>query len=233
MDSNDSRDGLRTEPMYTVSEAAHLAHVSPVTVRRWLYGYAPDPRIPELRSAPVFGDKDETSPYVSFLQLVEIVVAAEFRKVSRVKLDVVREAHRNARLEFGMEYPFAHRELELETLGGHIVRWLYAESPRAQAIDSLHQFSLPGLVAGRVEQLDYEHMLAARWYPAGKEVPIVIDPSFSAGLPTVTGRGVTVGTIYRRWKSTDDDNIELIANDLDLDAGLVERVLKYADKIAA
>jgi uncharacterized protein (DUF433 family) len=222
--------------MYTIGEAARLANVAPVTVRRWLFGYAPDPRFPHWRTPPVFGDKDQASPFVSFLQLVEIVVAADFRKVSRVTLERVRQVHGNARDEFAIEYPFAHDDLGLETLGGHVVRWLHgngSDNPRAQAVDSLSQFSLPGLVAARLEQFDYEQRLAARWYPAGKGIPIVVDPLFSAGLPTIAGRGVTVGAIYRRWKASPDENIDFIADDLQLDAQLVERVLKYADKIAA
>lgn len=226
-----SLNGWRAEPMYTISEAAHLAHVSPTTVRRWLYGYAPDPRHPKWRTPPLFGGADTTTPYVSFLQLIEIVVAADFRKVSRVKLGVVTKAHENARREFGIEYPFARHDLELETLGGHIIRWLYDGAPQAQAVDSPEQFSLPGLVKTRLMQLDYEQKLAVRWYPAGKDVPIVLDPLFSAGLPTIIGRGVTVQTIHRRWLA--DQEISFIASDLGLEPHVVERALQYAEKIAA
>jgi uncharacterized protein (DUF433 family) len=231
-------DAWRTQPMYTISDAAHLAHVAPVTVRRWLHGYAPDPRYPEWRSPPVFGPNDATVSLVSFLQLIEIVVASDFRKISHLKLEVVRDAHANLRTEKGIEYPFAH--VELESLGDHVVRWLQGEA-RAQAIDAPAQFSLPGLieqrthemVERRLSELDFERKLAARWYPVGKEIPIVVDPLYSAGLPTVVGRGVTVGAIYRRWKADPKDNIDFIADDLQLDTQLVERVLKYADKIAA
>ena len=224
-------DGWRTEPLYTISEAAHLAHVSPITVRRWLFGYAPYRRQPSRKSPPVFGGSEALSPFVSFLQLVEIVIAADFRKVSHVKLDVVRQAHANARGEWGLEFPFAH--LRLESLGGHIVHWLQrdATAPRAQAIDRPEQFGLPGLVQERIRELDYVRDLAARWYPVGKAIPIVVDPLFSSGLPTIVGRGVTVNTIYKRWKA--DQSINFIAGDLQLDTDLVERALQYADKIAA
>jgi uncharacterized protein (DUF433 family) len=224
--------------MYTIGEAGRLAHVAPVTVRRWLHGYAPDLRHPDWRRPPVFGPKDTKVSLVSFLQLVEIVVASDFRKVSHLKLDVIRDAHENLRSESGIEYPFAHAELE--SLGDHVVRWLKGQA-LAQAVDVPQQFSLPGLleerthevVERRLSELDFERMLAARWYPVGKDFPIVVDPLYGAGLPTIVGRGVTVGAIYRRWKADPNENIELIADDLQLDAQLIERVLKYADKIAA
>lgn len=238
MVTNDNRNGWRTQPMYTISEAARLARVAPVTVRRWLHGYAPDPRHPQWLSPPVFGPKDSTISLVSFLQLVEIVVASDFRKVSHLKLDVIREAHANLRVEKGIEYPFAHEALE--SLGDHVVRWLKGEG-RAQAVDLPEQFSLPGLVEQRahdvvqrrLSELDFERQLAARWYPVGKEIPIVIDPLYGAGLPTIVGRGVTVGAIYRRWKADPNESIAFIADDLQLDTELIERVLKYADNIAA
>ena len=183
------------------------------------------------------GPKDATTSLVSFLQLIELVDASDFRKVSHLKLDVIRDAHTNLRTERGIEYPFAHEELE--SLGDHVVRLL--SEGRAQAVDRPAQYSLSGWVIERTHQvleerlseLDFERHLAARWYPAGKEVPIVVDPRYSAGLPTILGRGVTVAAIYRRWRADPKDNIDFIADDLQLDAELVERVLKYADKIAA
>jgi len=235
---SDSPNGdlWRTQPMYTVSEAAHLAGVSPKTIRRWLFGEVPDKRYPELKTPPVLGDR-EVSPYVSFLTLVEIVVAWDFRTVSRVRLDVVREAHSNLSKETRIEYPFAH--IDLETLGGHIVRWIGSNgSSSAQAVDAPHQRSLPGLAERirksaeqRVNELDYKQKLASRWYPVGKNVPIVVDPLFSAGLPTIIDRGVTVDAIRRRWR--EDQKIEFIADDLQVDPDLIEQVLRYADKIAA
>lgn len=223
-------NGQRTEPLYTISEAARLAHVSPNTVRRWLFGYAPDRRHPWYTTPPVFDRSEEGNPFVSFLQLVEIVIASDFRKVGHVKLDTVRHAYENAKAEWGIQYPFAH--LELETLGGHIIRWLKAGTvSAAQAVDLPEQWSLPGLVTEEIHKLDYERQLAARWYPVGKSVPIVVDPLFSSGLPTILGRGVTVITIHKRWKA--GQLIEFIADDLQIESTLVQRVLQYADKLAA
>lgn len=231
-DERGNSDGWRTQPLYTISEAANLAHVAPITVRRWLFGYTPDARYPSRKSPPVFEGSEPGNPFVSFLQLVEIVVASDFRKVGRVKLDVVRRAYDNARREWGIEYPFAH--LKLEPLGGHIVRWLRRDGEavsEAQAVDLPEQWALPALLTERIREFDYEDRLAARWYPIGKSVPVVIDPLFSSGLPTVAGRGVTVTTIRKRWKA--GQLIEFIADDLQIETAVVQRVLQYADKLAA
>ena len=69
-------DGWRTQPMYTFSEAAQLAHVSTSTVRNWLRGYSG----PERDIQPIFTTHDRNVAMVSFLNLIEIVVAGQFRK---------------------------------------------------------------------------------------------------------------------------------------------------------
>ncbi len=102
----------RTRPVYTVSQTARLAGVSPITVRRWLYGV--DNASTKMR--PVFGEKGrlkENTVEVSFLQLAEIVVVGRFRQ-RRVKLDALRQAHAYAVELLHLEYPFAWLHLKTD-----------------------------------------------------------------------------------------------------------------------
>ena len=95
--------------------AARLAKVAPNTIRRWISGTE--------TAKPVFDNSSyviaRDSAVVSFIQLVEIVVASNFRKEGRVSLDVVRRAYVNAKAHFDIEYPFA--SLKLEPLAAHII----------------------------------------------------------------------------------------------------------------
>ena len=215
---------LRAQPMYSFSEAAHLAHVSTSTVRNWLFGYGKIQK-------PLFRTPDDQGPMVSFLQLIEIVVAGQFRKAERVSFQRVRSAYENGRERFQIEHPFAH--LQLEALGGHIVSRMHDEEPGAsiQALDEPELWTLPGLVLDVVHQLEYLDELASRWFPAGKDVPIVVDPLFSAGVPTIAGFGVTIPAIRRRWKA--GHRIEFIARDFQLESEIIETALQYAEKVAA
>lgn len=217
----------RTQPMYTFSEAAHLASVSTTTVRNWVLGYVSRDRKVE----PLFSPHAQQGPMVSFLQMVEIVVAGRFRKALRIPFGKIRGAYVFSQNEFKLEYPFAH--LRLEALGGHVVHRMNEERPGTslQALDEPGQWSLPGLVLEVVNQLDYERDLAARWYPAGKEIPIVVDPRISVGLPTVSTRGITVQAVRKRFKA--GQLTSFIAQDLALDDVVVQRVLQYADQVAA
>lgn len=220
-------NGGRTEPMYSFTEAAHLADVSTGTVRNWLFGYS----VRDKEVGPLFSTPPDQGPMVSFLQLIEIVVAGKFRKAEHVSFQGVRKAYENARTEYNLDFPFAH--LKLEAIGGHIVHRLHADRPGTslQALDEPQQWTLPGLILDMISQLDYDYDLAARWYPVGKEVPIIVDPKMSSGIPTVLGRGVTVGALRKRWKS--GLRIEFIAEDFGLEPSLVEQVLQYAEQVAA
>ena len=220
-------NGVRAQPMYTFKEAAHLAEVSPGTVRNWLFGYVSGERSAE----PLFNVPSDQGPMVSFLQLIEIVVAGRFRKAEHLPLQTIRQAYENAQQQFSIQYPFAH--LRLEAIGGHIVQRMRGEHPGAslQALDQPTQWTLPGLVIEVVHQLEYEQDLAARWYPIGKDVPIVVDPRISAGIPTFTGRGVTIEAIHKRWKA--GYKIDFIARDFELEPPLVETALQYAERVAA
>ena len=216
-------DGWRTDSMYTFGEAAHLAHVSASTVRNWVLGYR------DIQ--PLFTSTNGQDPMVSFIQLIEIVVAARFRKADHVSYQRVRSAYENAKNLYQLSYPFAH--LTLEAIGRHIVQWLNTDEPDVslQTLDDPQQWTLPGLVAEAMAQLDYEEDLAARWYPVGKDVPIVVDPRMSAGTPTIKGRGVTIQVIRKRFKA--GQNMEFIAKDFELEQSVIEEAVRYAEQVAA
>lgn len=215
----------RTEPLYTITETAHLTHVSHQTVRNWLYGY----KVDNQDVLPVLG-KQEKNPQVSFLQFVEILIVSGFRK-NKVPLYRIRNAHDFAQIEWGIYFPFA--SLKLEPLGGHILHRFDEEQPGkslATLDTKLQQWTLPGFVLETIHTFDYELELAARWYPKGKDTPIVVDPKISAGLPTIRNRRVTIETIRKRFKAK--YSIPFIASDLKLKQNEVLEALRWADEVA-
>ena len=223
-------NGWRTESMYSFAEAAHLANVSAATVKNWLFGYT----VKGLEVPPLF-PASGNGAMVSFLQMIEIMVAGRFRKSGPVKglpFSKVRDAYVFAQESWGVEYPFAH--LKLEVLGGHIVHFLKegGDVGSYQALDAPEQWTLPGLLRREtIDQIEYDDELAARWFPIDKTVPIVVDPKLSTGLPVIQGRGVTVQAIRKRFKS--GLRIDFIARDYDMDRDLVETALQYWDNVAA
>jgi len=221
-----SLERWRTGPLYTIREASRLAEVSPQTVQRWISGYEASRK----HMSPVFGDPIE-SPLVSFLELAEIVTVSKFRR-KKVPLERVRSAHKIARAQMGLEYPFA--SLRLEVFVRHIVIVPSESNPWSSlaVLDSPGVWTLPGIVSELLHQgFEYKDDLASRWFPLGKGVPIVVDPRYAAGVPTIPDRGVTIATIKDRFKM--GQSINFIAKDLVLQRDQVEAVIRFADKIAA
>ena len=220
-------NGWRTDPMYTFSEAASLAGVSTGTVRNWLLGYTTG----ERQALPLFPQSDQ-GPMVSFLQLIEIMVAGRLRKVEHASYRKVYVAYQNAKSKYPYKYPFAH--IDLEAIGGHIIHWVRGTTRQAniQALDDMQQWTLPGLFSEiRKDELDYESELASRWHPLSKSVPIVVDPQFSSGVPTISGRGITIDTIHKRFKDG-RFSIDFIARDYELKRDLVEQAIRFAEQVA-
>ena len=226
---HEASNGWRTESMYSYSEAANLANVSTTTVKNWLFGY----KVRGRDVPPLFPSSD--ADMVSFLQMIEIMVAGRFRKsalgAKSVPFRAVRDAYINARESSGIEYPFAH--MRLEALGGHVVHFLREGGSIAsyQTLDAPEQWTLPGLLRQTIDQIEYHQELASRWFPVGKSVPIVVDPRLSTGLPVIEGRGVTVQAIRNRFKA--GLRIDFIAKDFELNPDLVETALQYGERVAA
>ena len=218
----------RRQPMYTFQEAAILAGVAQQTVRNWFLGRKSRGAV---KVSPLFSDGVGRNSMISFVQLIETVIAAQFRNADSVPYKTVHSAYHYARSTLGVEYPFAH--IKLEALGGHIVARREDEQigESLQAFDLPPQWTIPGLVVDVIHQIDYEEDLAARWFPVGKDSPIVIDPRISSGLPTIVGRGVTIQAICKRKAAGQD--IDFIARDLALKSEVVETVLHYGDRFAA
>lgn len=221
----------RTDPMYTFKDAARIARISTQTVRNWIFGTGD-----ALGSGrpPLLYTKIHEVPLVSFLQLMELMVAARLRKAEKRPYEIVRLAHINAKELLGLEYPFAHAHLV--AIGGHIVHYIRNNDAKAsfQALDSPDQWSLPGMVVVREvsREIDYIDDLAARWWPGGKASLIVVDPRISAGVPTVAGRGVTAAAIYARLYKAREP-VEFIMKDFRLNREQVDAAINYCERRAA
>ncbi len=220
---SNNKNGWRTQPMYSFKEVARLSGISVSTVRNWLFGYT----VEERQVVPLIKASSDAT-YCSFLNLVEIMVAARFRKAEGTKYEVVKHTYENAKKLYSLEHPFAS-DLRLKAIGGHIVHMI-KEKGSLQAIDTPEQFTLPDLVVETMEQLEFELELASKWYPIGKKIPIVVDPYISSGVPVIEGRGITVENIEKRFY-IGKQNWDFIASDLELPVNVIQEVIRFAPKV--
>lgn len=222
------RDLFRTGKAYTITEAARLAGTSYQNVRRWLLGY----EAPGHRMEPVFGKKSTgpERPMFSFLELVEVAIAAEFRRPNGsgapVPLERIRRAHAYARREMGVPYPFA--SLPLRRDGGHILHdfVMHEPGPGTLVLSLNGQWMLPIPVQAELENLTFGDEWATEWRPFGRQVPIVVNPRIAGGSPVVAGTGVTIRTIRDRFEAGDD--IEYLATDYDISERDVQQAIRHA-----
>jgi len=224
-------DPFRTGGAYTLAQVAQLAQTTPATVRRWIKGYEAQGR----KMKPVFADKDSgdaSPPILSYLDLVEIVVAVRFTQHGG-KLEKVRAARQRAMDMWPeLQYPFA--SLRLKMAGGDMLHSFdveYGGTALSMTLGTpeVPQYTLPHIVEEALDLLDFDtnDQMSVRWFPAGRSVPIVVDPRFAGGRPTIVRRGVTVDVIFRRFKDG-HEKLSSIARDLELTSRDVEEAIRYA-----
>ena len=211
----------RTSPSYSISQAAKIAGTFPINVRRWLYGV----EYTSGKMKPVFGEKEET-PVLSFIDLSEIIIVTRFRK-RNIKLNDLREAYSYAKDYLHIEYPFAH--IRLKTDGANVLAVYEKDHPKASllAMNKRGQFTLPQEVISALELFDYEEEFASRWYPEGRSVPLVVDPRYSAGRPSIPHRRLPVKILYNRWKA--GETMRYLSSDYVLSYDIIEKALRYAE----
>jgi uncharacterized protein (DUF433 family) len=227
-------DPFRTGKAYSVTEAARLAKTTPQTVRRWLLGY----HVPGHHMEPVFGRRErdaENTLQVSFLELIEIAIAAHWRRMN-VQLRRIRDAHEFARRRLYVPFPFATMDFKIQ--GGHIIHEFEVEEPvrfsGMMAFDANGQWALPIQVQEELEAIDFEKtggMFATRWFPFGRKAHVLIDPHLSAGRPVIEGTRIPITAIQERFDA--GESIRFLAKDYGVSISVVEEVLRLRPSKAA
>lgn len=207
-------------PIYSFSEADHLAAVSRGTARRWLCGYAYSCRDGERVAPPAVTPGAERQPAVSFVDLVELVAIARLKERG-FSLSTIREIVRNCQELLGVPRPLA--SLRLKTGGREVfvgVSDRLLEVGRKKGMQAWSEILEPYL-----QDLEYTNEIASRWWPLGKKQRVVVDPDYGFGLPVVSGSGVRTEIILERFQA--GDLPAEIARDFNLSTTEVERALQF------
>ena len=77
----------------------------------------------------------------------------------------------------------------------NVVKWTRADIDQVVAGPVFDQF------LSEIE-FDTSTLLAARWWPLGRQVPVVLDPALRFGAPIVAGTGVRTSTLARLARTT-------------------------------
>ncbi len=101
------------------------------------------------------------------------------------------------------------------------------EYPATQpAFPELALFATEVFEYDSLESSVHDAAWAIRFYPAGAQGPLMVDPRFAGGAVTFLERGVTLENVISRWNA--NEPIDFIASDLQLDPANVSAALQYA-----
>ena len=209
-------------PAYAVGEVAHLARLHRTTIGNWYYGR---PRRSGGRGHKVLGER-ERGASLSYLDLVEVAFVATLRNMG-VRLRRIRIARDYLARVFNTDYPFAR--LKLKTDGARILYDLKEEEgPWVDRL--LGEASAYGQVIwkepilDRIMEFDYDldRQLAIRWFPRGREAPVVVDPQIQFGAPILRETGVPTWVVKERYE------VGETVDEIKADFGIELQAIMYA-----
>lgn len=206
-------------PTYTAAEAARYARTSTASVARWRAGYSYPTSRGARHSAPLTGGIG--SGLLSFAELLEVAVVAAARRA--VPMRSVRRAVDAAKALYGVDRPLILIEFK------HDGRDLFTREIEAGA-GRIVNLSRAGQVAWDhvqdvLRDLDYDDGRALRWWPAGRDAPIVIDPRISFGRPYIVRRGVSTDAIRSRFAA--GESLDVVAEDLNVTEDEAQAAIRF------
>lgn len=206
-------------PLYTLTEAAHIAGAKPTTVHRWARGYTYRSPAGEVRTEaqPLitttgFGRK----PVVPFVGLAEIYVLNAFRQVG-VPMQRIRPALTRLAQEMGLSAALASERLKTD---GTEILYEYGAMEPASGVSELvvvrnGQRVFTEVVERYLNTITYD----AGWVrrirlPQFGDVDVNVDPEINWGQPTLTSVGVRVQDVLSRIRAGEDPHA--VAQDFDV-----------------
>ena len=213
-------------PVYGVGQASALLGMRQDKVRGWLNGY-------ERRGVaylPVIREVPSDSDAVTWGEFVELGYLREYRR-ARVPLQHIRPVIERLREEFSVRYPLAHarpfiydRQLVLR-----IQEETDLDRSLAIVIRSGQEFILAPEVESYLQKVEFTDGVVTRLRPAGKTSPVVIDPEFSFGRPSI--RGVATERIAELYRG--GDSPDFLAEVYELPIEDIRAAIAYETQLAA
>lgn len=213
--------------VYTLPEAARLLRSQRATVQRWAFGYRRGGKsYPPVIDAHL-PDVDGRHA-VTFLELVELFTIREFRSV-KVPWHKIRATFDYLSGALETRHPFALKRWFVDKAG--IYYQVEAGGPFIEASGD-GQLAIKAALTPYLRQLEFDlEGIARRWFPLGKEAPVVIDPGIAFGAPVVAGTGIRTATLAAMEKA--GESPESIAWWYELEIPQVDAALRYERSLAA
>lgn len=220
--------------IYSVGEAAQLAHVKMATIRRWVRGYSYRLDGKERQSPAVWQRQlpdIEGTMALSFLDLMEVRFVNAFR-THNVSWKAIRLAAVRARELFDRSHPFSTKSFKTD--GKSIFAEVIEETGERHLLDLVkNQFAFQKILAPYLYKgLEFDESdQVARWWPLGKRKQVVIDPRRSFGRPIVASYGVPIAALADAYRV--EGSYKFVADWYEVTEKAVREAVEYHKNIAA
>lgn len=215
-----------TRPLYSYAEADRIAGVSKGTSKRWLKGYKYWYSEVEHTQPPVSPNSGHESG-VSFVDLIEVVATDKLRSRG-FSLRKIRQINEFCQVSLKSNRPlvtetfkFKGRDIFVQISDGYLMN-----VGRQKGMQAWGEVLDPFL-----ETLDYKDHIASRWWPLGRDEPVVVDPDYGFGVPVIAGTGVRTESIAERVRAKEP--VEEIAQDFGVEVYQVKAAIRYEFSEAA
>ncbi len=191
---------------YILAEVSRLTQLHPLRVRSW-FKQRPD----GVGYGPIF-DSDYKSIgsdfAVSFLDLIDVLVAGQFRDHYNVSMRVVRAAYSVLKEELDVEHPFCHSDLYTD--GKRIFQLAATKLGDEKLSDVISRQQFFVHIKEKLDHIEYNELtrLADKWRIANG---VLLDPKVSMGKPTVIETGLTTYVVANQYRAN-AENAALVAD---------------------
>ncbi|MEM6598446.1 MAG: DUF433 domain-containing protein [Cyanobacteria bacterium P01_C01_bin.69] len=227
MTSTHEQLDIRNVATYPVTEAARYLAIPTRTLRSWLHGRTYPTANGNKYFEPLLHLPDDSSPQLSFTNLVEAHVLRVIRQNHKVRLDKVRTALDYVEQKFGLLHPLARAQFQTDGVD------LFVESvgPLINA-SRAGELAMQKTLQQLLQRIEWdEEGLAERLFPliqlhrADELRVLEIAPRISFGRPVVVNTGIPADMVIDRFWA--GESLESLADDYDFSCQQLEEVLRF------
>lgn len=178
------------EGIYSVSDISFLLKLPKHKVRRWLNDFWDSRLAKKYNQTYSWGQgRDQAT---NFYTLIEFYVFYSLRE-NGVSQKKIFEAHEIIARQLNTPYPFASAKLLTD---GKSILYSLDDGTTVKA-DKTRQIALKQIIESFCKKIEFSgSSLAEKYYPLGRNKPIVVDPHHQLGQPVVEKTNVLAETIY-------------------------------------
>lgn len=222
------KDNLLTgSGIYTLTEAAMYARISPVTLQRWLYG--------NTMGQPVMHPQNEvpSEKFVTFVDFVQALAIHDIRAKHNVSLQKIRDAVNKAEEEYSVQYPFARKHTTYLFRGELFIHVEKDDSFVQLSGKHTDQPVMTPIVELFLKDVGFNPTGVAFWYRAfaWKNLEVLMNPRKRFGEPIVVSCGYPAQVLSDAC--TAEGSFEAAADAYGVKPDEVEIAYRYFDHIQA